>query len=101
MVHEVDEGTQYQSADEIIVYKITTTNWVSDPTSPSVAVYQMSTDTDVTSTVMPINSPSVSGDEIRLSPLKSLTVGETYRVEVKFVVDDNTYECYFKVKCDW
>jgi len=101
MIHEVVEGRQYQSADEIISYQVTTTNWVSVPTSPAVVVFDETTEMNVTTTVMPTNSPSVNGDIITLSPLKLLSAGHVYRVEVKFTVGGNVYECFFLVQCDW
>jgi len=96
---EVTEGLKYQSADESLGYQITTTNWVSSPTSPVVVAYDEADNSVVTSTVFPTNSPSVSGDVISLSLLKSLTNGHNYRIEVKFTVGSNIYECYFRVKC--
>ena len=99
MILEVYQGLKYQSTDEELIYTITTTNWASTPTSPSVKVFLEDTLVDVTSTVMPTNSPSVSGDVITLSPLKSLSKDQTYRVEVKFTAGGNVWECYFRVKC--
>jgi len=97
---EVKEGTQYQSAGETLVFTITTTNWASTPTSPTAVVYDESNlDTDVTTTVMPSGSHSVATDVITLKPLTALTVDHTYRVEVKFVIGSNTWECFFKVIC--
>lgn len=93
---EVLEGIQYQGEDEEIVYTLTTTNWISSPTSPSVVVKERDGE-DVTSTVMPTNSPSVSGDVITLSPLKSLTVGKEYRVEVSFQAGGSKWEAFFRV----
>ena len=93
---EVKQGVQYQGVDEEIVYTLTTTNWASNPTSPSVQVKE-SDGTDVTSTVMPTNSPSVSGDVITLSPLKNLTEGKEYRVDVQFTTGSNVWEAYFRV----
>ena len=96
---EAFEGIKYQSTDESLAYRITTTGWVSDPTSPSVKAYNEHPYEDVTSTVFPSNSPSVSGDVITLSLLTSLTKGRTYRIEVQFTVGSNIWECYFRVKC--
>ena len=98
---EVAEGLQYQSATEIMPYTITTTVWVSSPTSPTVKAYDEIDETDVTSTVFPTNNPTVDGDVISLSPLRALTKGHTYRVEVSWVVGSATYECYFRVKCEF
>ena len=97
---EVQEGLQYQTSDEQLAYSITTTNWVSSPTSPSVVAFDINTGETVTTTVFPTNSPSVNGDVISLSLLKSLSKGHTYRIEVKFTVGSNVYECYFLVKCE-
>ena len=99
MIHEVAEGLKYQSADEQLAYSITTTNWVNNPTSPVVVAYNEQNNENVTSTVFPTNSPSVSGDVISLSLLKSLNKGSSYRIEVKFTVGSNVYECFFRVKC--
>ncbi len=96
---EVAEGTKYQSSDEILVYKITTTNVASSPTVGTVVVYDESVNEDVTSTVMPTGAHSDSGDVITLKPLQLLTVDHSYRIEVQFAVGSNTWECFFKVKC--
>ena len=97
---EIAEGTQFQTSDERQAYTITTTNWVSTPTSPSVTAYdEGANDKDVTSTVYPTNSPSVSSDVISLSLLRALTRGHTYRIEVQFTVGSSIYECFFRVKC--
>ena len=99
-VLEVKEGTQYQSADETLVYTITTTNWESTPTTTTAVVYDESNkDTNVSTTVMPSGSHSEAADVITLKPLTALTVDHTYRVEVKFVIGSNTWECKFRVRC--
>ena len=96
---EITQGIQYQSADEQLAYQITTTNWASSPTSPSVVAFDETTNEVVTSTVFPTNSPSVSGDVITLSLLESLIKGHTYRIEVEFTVGSNVWECFFRVEC--
>jgi len=99
-IHEVSQGLQYQGADERLVYTITTTNWESAPTSPTVVAYDENGHTDVTTTVFPSNSASASGDVITLDLLRALTAGHTYRIEVKFTVSSNIWECFFRVKCE-
>lgn len=96
---EVSEGIQEQSADEIQIYTITTTNVVSSPTSSSAVAIDETTGETVTTTVFPTNTPSESGDVITLSPLRALTKGHVYRIEVKWVVGSNTYERFFRVEC--
>ena len=97
-VHAVSEGTQYQNTDEIITWAIDVTNIGSSPTSPVVIVTD-ETGTDVTATVMPVNSPSVAGNVITLSPLKSLTAQKAYTVLVRYVLSGNTLESEIPVWC--
>ncbi len=97
---EIAEGPQHQGVDEIIVYTITTTKWVSSPTLSAVVVKLVSDGSDVTSVVMPSGSGSESGDVITLPALKLLTAAEDYKVEVKFTAGGNTYECYIPVHAE-
>ncbi len=96
---EVIEGIQAQSADEEIIYSVTTTNWGSDPSNVSVVAYEEGNPEPVTDTVFPVNSPVIVEDTITLSPLKALTAGKAYRIEVKFTSGSNVFECYFRVHC--
>ena len=96
---EVIEGIQAQSADEEIIYSVTTTNWGSDPSNVSVVAYEEGNSEPVTATVFPVNSPVIVEDTITLSPLKKLTAGKAYRIEVKFTSGSNVFECYFRVHC--
>jgi hypothetical protein len=98
---EAKESPQPQSADEEIIRTVTTTPWGSDPTNVSVKAYLERTGADVTTTVFPNNSPSVEGDVITLSPMKSLVKYEMYRVEIKFTVEGQVEEAYFKVYCEF
>ena len=96
---EVAEGMQYQSADEELVYTVTTTNWVSSPTGPSAKAYDETTGgTEVTATVLS-GSASAADDVITLPVLKSLTAGHRYRVEVAWTVSGSVYEAFFRVQC--
>ena len=97
---EVVEGHQVQGVDEVIVYSIDTSNWGGSPSSVSAVVKQLSDGTDVTSTVMNPNSPSVATDTITLSTLDTLTEGEVYRVEVQFDIGTDTFECFFYVRAE-
>lgn len=98
---EAKESPYLQGADEILAYLVTTTPWVSAPTSPTAKIfsYERATDayTDVTATKM-VGSASVNGDVITTPVVTGLTAGTEYRVEVKFVVGGNTYELYFWIK---
>lgn len=95
---EVKQSPLSQGVDEEIVYRLTTTAWGSSPTDPSVEVKDLHDGgSDVTSTVMPTGSPSVSGDAITLPELKSLTKNTQYRVEVKFTLSGRIREAFFIV----
>ncbi len=96
---EISEGVQFQSADEELAYRITTTNWASTPSNPSFAAYDLTTGGTVTSTVFPSGTASLNGDIITLPSLKSLSKGHTYRIEVKFTAGGSIWETYFRVKC--
>lgn len=93
----IKESPLSQGEDEIIVYELTTTPWGSSPVAQSVVVFDI-TDPgaweDVTATVMPVNSPSVAGDVITLSPLRDLTDGHRYRLEIRFSSGGNTFETH-------
>ena len=90
-VLEIAEGKLYQGIDEEVPYNITTTPWLSSPTGPTVVVYDEQDESDVTSSVGAITA-TTSGDVITMSVLKSLTLGHSYRIEVKFTVGSGIYE---------
>lgn len=99
---EIAEGKQTQGEDESIIYTLTTTNWVTNPTTPSAKIFSvvgLSSFTDVTSTNMSGIS-SVSGDVITLPTAFDLVVGTVYRVEVQFTANGNTFEAYAWVECE-
>lgn len=97
---EAKEGVQPQGVDERIAYTLTTTPWGSTPTGVAVSVTDDADGSTVTSTVMPTNSPSVAGDVITLSLLRSLTAGHVYRVDVQFTCSGNLFEAYFRVRAE-
>lgn len=96
----IKESPLSQGEDEIITYTLDTTPWGNSPTSVAVVVFDVtgavatSGWTDVTTTVMPVNSPSVVGNVITLSPLKLLTDGHIYRIEIRFTCSGNQFETY-------
>jgi len=99
MKQAILEGLQNQGKDEEQAYSIDTTDYGGSPALVSCAVFCLDTNDDVTSVTMPTNSPSVTGDDIGLSVLKSLTPGKTYRVEVLFTSTGQICEVYFRVSC--
>ncbi len=94
---EFRESPVSQGVDEEIVYTVTTTAWGSNPSSVVVKVFDVSVasaKTDVTATVMPTGTASATGDLIALPTLKALTVGHSYRIEVKFESEGNIFEAF-------
>lgn len=87
-----------QTNGEEISYKIDTTNWGGSPTNVAVKAYLRGN--DVTDTVFPTNDPSVSGDDINLSPLKNLSGGVTYEIRVQFTSGGNILKKTMCVACD-
>ncbi len=96
----ITESPISQGEDEIVSYKLTTTPWGSAPTAVTVIVFDVTGAANtaawinVTATVMPVNSPTVAGDVITLSPLKLLTDGKIYRMEIRFTSGANTFETH-------
>ena len=94
---ELVESPLYQGVDEIVAYGIDMAA-IGTPSTPSCIVKDVTNGgADVTATVMPVNSPTIAGSIITLSPLRALTAGILYRVEVKCVISGNTLEHYFYV----
>lgn len=87
------EGTQVQREDESLKYKITVTPWAINPQSANVSVWDITnpnTEIDVTDTTV-IGSAVIAGDVITLPNIFNLTKKHTYRVDVIFVADGNTF----------
>ena len=89
---EFKESPMAQGVDEIVAYNLTTTPWGSSPTSPVVKIYD-SAGTDVSSTNL-TGSATVNGDVITTPAVKTLTNGNRYKMQVKFVSGGNTYEAF-------
>lgn len=97
----VVESPLPQGEDEIIPYSLTTTPWLSAPTGVVVTVRDANNNyADVTSIVMPINTPTVSGDVIYMSPLKLLAAGHLYVVGMIFSAGGLTEEAYLEVPAE-
>ncbi len=98
---QVVEGPKQQTSNESIAYTVGVAAYPGsgDPSSVVASVFNLSDNSDVTSTVMPTGSVSVSGNTITLKPLTLLTGGNTYKVQVQFARSGNTLEAYFVIKC--
>jgi hypothetical protein len=99
----VTEGVQEQTTAEEISYTVDVSNYPGsgDPSGVAVTVFEVGTGTNVTSTVMPTNSPSVAGNIITLSTLKTLTRDKIYHVRVKFTRSGNIFQPHFEVRCPY
>lgn len=92
---KIKESPLHQGADEKIAYTLTTTPWVSSPTSP-VVVLKNEAGTDVSSTNLS-GTASATGDVITTPLVQSVTPGAKYRLEVKFTVGSGIYEAWADV----
>jgi hypothetical protein len=96
----VKEQPALQTPNERLIYTITTTPWQSSPTSPVFTAYDLWQDRkDVTTTVFPSTSHSVSGDVITSDLLRALTVDHEYEIHCKFTVGSEKWVCRFMVHC--
>lgn len=98
---EVIEGLLEQSTSEIIPYSVDFTDVsVTTLTSASIVAYDEVDESVVTGTVFPVTTVTVDSTAVAtLSPLKLLTKGHTYRIEVLGREGDDYKEVYFRVEC--
>ena len=97
------KGKQYKAPSEKIAYVLNVSSWVSSisgtPTILKVVdVEAPATDTSST-TVVTADTVTVSGTNITLKKIQSLTLGKTYRVHVNFSDGTNTFEANFLIEC--
>ncbi len=97
----IEEGVKEQSAAEVLAYTLDVTKYpgTGDPSAVSVIVIEVGSENDVTDTVMPTDSPTVSGNVITFSPLKLLTVGKTYHMRMLFTRSGNVWQPHFEIRC--
>lgn len=96
---DITQARVAQGADETIEYTLTTTNVASDPTSPSVKVYDLTnSNADVSDDVLS-GTTTASGDVITLEEISSLTAGRIYQVVVSYTVGSSTYDQLFVIVC--
>lgn len=86
----------FQLPGESITYNITVEG-SNAPTAPVATVYKGRT--DVTATVMPAGSASVSGQVITLKPLTALVANSDYSVIIQATVAGNTEQRKLIVQC--
>jgi hypothetical protein len=100
-VFEVAEGIQKQSPDEELAYSVDVADIGTPASVTQVKAYDESVDEDVTETVYPTNSPSITDTTIiLLSLLKDLTLNHSYRIEILWVDDGgNSWEGQIPVRC--
>lgn len=97
---QVKQGRQPQGIEEKIAYTITTTPWGGTPVVAAFKAYDITGPRqydDVTATVFPSGTTSVSGDVITLPLLQALTIDHVYRVECRWTFGGNTLETFFEI----
>ena len=86
----ITEGPQPVGVGETVVPTLTTTNWGSSPSSPTVAIYNANDlSTDLAGTML-TGSASESGDVITLPAISGFTTGNNYVVKVTFTTGSST-----------
>lgn len=105
-IREIAEGLQEQGVNEVITYTLDATKWggATSPSSPDVKVYSVTEGdapayNDVTSTIIPSGSPSVSGQIITLPQIRAMTEGVLYRVQIKFNKGADVFDPYAEIRC--
>lgn len=112
VIREIKEGIQGQGASEEVTYTITIpTTWGTPTGTPTVKGYTCSggrldnhqyvggTVTDVTSTIFPAGTASVSSQDITIPECKSLTFGVLYLVSILFDTSEgDKLEAYFFIE---
>lgn len=91
---QVVEGPQRQGEDERIVWTVDISTWGSSPSNVSVVVKDEA-GTNVTATKATGLPVVASATLINTPVIHSLSAGTQYRVEVKFTVNGQVFECYF------
>lgn len=95
-IREFKQSPMAQGVDESIAYVLDTGPWGGSPTVTSAVILEILTGggfLDVTATKMS-GSTAVSGDDITLPTISSLTENKRYRVEVKFTIVTDVLEAF-------
>lgn len=94
---------KHQTPSESFKYVLKVSGWVSSISgTPTIlkVVDLTDEDTDVSGTVVGAGSATVSGTDITLPAISSLTIKHRYRVHVNFVdAGSNTWEANFIIEC--
>jgi hypothetical protein len=90
----VQESPWIQGKDESIAYTIDTTPWGGSASSPSVTIWQGSTNMSSTNLS---GSATVSSDVITTPLVTSLIAGKRYLLKVQWTSGGNTLEAYAEI----
>jgi len=98
-INEVLERRQTTGLNERLRFTLLTTPWGSAPTDVVVSCMDFVDEvfTDNTALTYPVNTPTVLGDLITLSPFVPQAVGDINYVAVQFTANGSRYEIYFWV----
>jgi hypothetical protein len=92
-IREIKESPWEQGVEESRPYILDTSPWGGSPSSPVVKLYYDSDLTDVSLTNLS-GSASIAGDNITTPVVTGLAEDILYRLEIKFVTNGRTEECY-------
>lgn len=92
---QLQESPITQGVDEKLAYYFDTTAWSTTPTTPTAAIYDITTGTrtDVTATCM-TGSATLAGTTYTGPYVYNLTAGNVYQAEYKFYDGSNIFEAY-------
>lgn len=89
-----------QGSAESIIRTLDVSRIGTSPSSISVTVIDLASNTDVTSTVAS-GSNSVSGNVITMKTCTALTAGHRYRWAISFTLNNSVLQYYWLITCDW
>ena len=96
--HEVLESPTSVRVGEVVNWTMQITPWAASGTTPIVSAINLADNSDVTSTIFPVNNPTLVGTTYTLSPATGWTANTTIRVTAQFVSSGNTYRPYCDVQ---
>lgn len=95
--HEFLESPTSVRVGEIIPWSFEITPWGASGSTPIVSAIDLADNSDVTSTIFPVNSPAIVGTTYTLSPARGWTANTTIRITAQFVSSGKTYRPYLDV----
>lgn len=94
---EIAESPAWQGKDEEWAYKLDTTNWGGNPSSPECKIFNNESGEDLSAINLKPEEALVESDNIISPRVFDLIPGLEYRLEFRWVANGNTMEAYLIV----